>query len=44
MVPVASNHLWGCVARATAGCLERLALFIHVTEAEIDDFELSIEV
>ena len=44
MVPVTSNHLWSCIAGTTAGCFQRLALFIHITEAEIDDFELSIKV
>jgi len=39
MVSLTSNHLRGCVARGSTGCLKRSSLLIHVTETEIDDLE-----
>ena len=44
MVAVASDHLGCCVTGTTTRCLQSLTLFIDVTQAKIDDFELSIEV
>ena len=44
MVPVSSNHFRSCIARASARCLQCLTFFIHVTEAEVNYFQLAIEV
>lgn len=39
MISLTSNHLWGGIARGSTCCLEGCSLLIHVTEAEVDNFE-----
>ena len=42
VVPLSSNHLWGCIARTTAGCFECIALLVEVTQAEVNNFKTLI--
>lgn len=44
MISLASNHLWGGITRGSTSCLEGGSLLIHVTEAEVDNFEGKIVV
>ena len=39
MIPLACNHLGGCIARRTTGRLERGTAFVHVGEAEVDNLQ-----
>lgn len=44
VISLASNHLWGSIARGSTSCFEGGTLLIHVTEAEVDNFEGKIVV
>ena len=44
MVAVASDHLWGCVTRATASGLEGVSLLVHVAEPKVHHLQTAIEI
>jgi len=39
-----NTYFGGCIAGTTACRFERLAHFVHVAEAEVDDLEGAVEV
>jgi hypothetical protein len=39
MVSLTGNHLRCCIARGSTSCLKCGSLFIHITEAKIDNLE-----
>ncbi len=40
IVSLASYHLWSCIARTPACCLQSLSFLIGIGEAEVDNFDV----
>ena len=40
IVPLASNHLWSCIAWTPTCCLQSLSFLISIREAEVDNFDV----
>ena len=40
MVTLAGDHLGSCVAGGATGCLERLAILVHVRESKIHNLDV----
>lgn len=40
MIALSSNHLWCCIARRATRSLQRLTLFVHVRETEVNQLNV----